>query len=67
MYDDVYEYMIECGVARKLDVPSDQFDGDILTRYKLLHTEMCLVIDEVGRNISQRGDVHITGKILFLG
>ena len=61
MYDDVYECMVECGVARKLDAPTDQFDGDIVTRYELLHPGMCLVVDEVGSNISQRGDGHITG------
>ena len=61
MYDDVYECMVECGVARKLDAPTDQFDGDIATRYELLHPGMCLVVDEVGSNISQRGDGHITG------
>lgn len=61
MYDDVYECMVECGVSRKLPEPSDQFDGDILTKYELIHPGMCLVVDEVGSNISQRGDGHIAG------
>ena len=60
MYDDVYEYMVECGVACKLDAPTDQFDGDIATQYELLHPGMCLVVDEVDSNISQRGYGHIT-------
>jgi len=61
MYDDVYECMVECGAARKLPEPSDQFVGDMKTKYELLHPAMCLVVDEVGSNISQRGDGHVTG------
>ena len=53
--------MVECGVARKLDHQSSKFVGDIMTRYELMHPEMCLVVDEVSSNISQRGDGHIAG------
>ena len=62
MYDDVYKCMVDAGVARKLDVISDNFPGQLKTEYELIHPEMCLVVDEVGSNISQRGDGHIAGK-----
>ena len=62
MYDDVYQCMVEAGVAKKLDVASDQFPGKLKTAHELIHPEMCLVVDEVGSNISQRGDGHIAGK-----
>ena len=62
MYDDVYECMVEAGVAKKMDVASDKFPGQLKTKYELIHPEMCLVVDEVGSNISQRGDGHIAGK-----
>ena len=57
MYNDVYNCMVECGVAIALDEPSHQFAGDLVTKYHLTHPEMCLVVDEVGSNISQRGDL----------
>ena len=58
--------MVECGVARKLDTFSDNFPGPLKTKYELTHPEMCLVlVDEVGRNISQRGGRHIGGKTYF--
>ena len=62
MYDDVYECMVECGVAIKLDRPTHEFQGDLATEYILKRPEMCLVVDEVGSNISQRGDGHVRGK-----
>ena len=62
MYDDVYNCMVECEVAVKLDQPSHEYTGKLATKYVLVHPEMCLVVDEVGSNISQRGDGHIRGK-----
>ena len=62
MYDDVYNCMVESGVAIMLDEPSHEFEGDLATKYHLTHPEMCLVVDEVGSNISQRGDGHVTGR-----
>ena len=53
--------MVECGVSQKIPESSDQFDGDILTKYELMHPGMCLVVDKVGSNISQTGDGHIAG------
>ena len=53
MYNDVYKCMVEAGVAKKLETPSDQSDGPLMTEYELIHLEMCLVVDNVGSNISQ--------------
>ena len=61
MYSDVYECMVECGVATKLNEYSFEYPGDLKTKYHLKHPEMCLVVDEVGCNISQRGDGHVRG------
>ena len=35
--------------------------------HALTHPEMCIVMDEVGGNISQKGDGHIWGKLLVCG
>ncbi len=40
-------------VLQKMDVASDQFPGQLKTKYRLIHSEMCLVVDEVGSNILQ--------------
>ena len=60
IYDDVYTCTCECGVARKLDQPNNEFAGELKTRYELTHPEICLLVDEVGCNISQKGDGHVT-------
>ena len=62
MYDDVYECMVECGVAKKLDKVSCEYQGNLVTKYVLVWPVMCLVVDEVGSNISQRGDGHVRGR-----
>ena len=54
--------MVECGVAKKLDKASCEYQGDLVTKYVLVRPEMCLVVDEVGSNISQRGDGHVRGR-----
>ena len=62
MYDEVYKCMADAGVARLLNEPSSHYQGLLKTPYHLTHPEMCLVVDEVGSNISQRGDGHIGGQ-----
>ena len=61
MYSDVYKCMVECGVATKLNEDSHEYQGDLISKYHLQHPEMCLVVDKVGSNISQRGDRHVRG------
>ena len=64
MYDEVYESMVECGVASVLPEPVYMNrDGDDTTTNikgyfglrctrKIIHPDMCLVVDEVGSNLS---------------
>jgi hypothetical protein len=74
MYEHVYEYMEEAGVAVKLEAPvwrdkaghdcteEDAFGCNVT--HDLTHHEMCVVMDEVGGNTSQKGDGHIGGELL---
>ena len=62
MYDQVYTCMVDAGVARCSKELSDDYVGPLRTKYHLTHPEMCLVVDEVGSNSSQRGDGHIGGQ-----
>ena len=59
MYDQVYSCMVDAGVARMSEEYCDDYEGPLRTKYHLTHPEMCLVVDEVGSNSSQRGDGHI--------
>ena len=74
MYDDVYEALVECKVAEVLDPPMFMDNDGNITDYhinefgvKVSHTitypDMCLVVDEVGSNLSQKGDGHIGGQM----
>ena len=62
MYDEVYDCMVDYGLARCFDQPSSLNLPHLKTKYHLTHSEMCLVVQEVGRNISQKGDSHIGGQ-----
>ena len=46
-----------------LDKLRHEFEYDLATKYHLTHPEMCLVVDEAGITISERGDGHVTGSI----
>ena len=62
MYDQVYSCMVDAGVAYVSDEFVSDYPGPLKTKYHLKHPEMCLVIDELGSNSSQRGDGHIGGQ-----
>ena len=62
MYDDVYDSMVDAGVAIKLDQPLNHHTGKLHVNYKLTHPEMCLVVDEVGANLNQKDDGHVGGQ-----
>ena len=62
MYDDVYESLVLAGNATKSKEFTSEYIGSLKTNFHLTHPEMCLVVDEVGSNISQKGDGHIAGK-----
>ena len=76
MCDDVYEAMVECGVAlKRTDGPMYMTNnGEVAktwdTKFGLLYThtimnpEMCLVVDEAGSDLSQKGDGQVGGAML---
>ncbi len=61
MYNQVYDSMVSAGVACVTNEHSKDYPGPLKTKYYLTYPEMCLVVDEVGSSISQRGDRHIGG------
>ena len=72
MYDEVYDAMVEAGVAKKLEVPIwvDQ-DGNACEEiqafgrkatHELTRPDMVVFVDEVGCNTSQVGDGHVGGQ-----
>jgi hypothetical protein len=77
MYEGVYDAMVSAGVAEKLDheVMLD-FDGNEVddesqmfgrpTKYRLLHPENCLFVDETGCNTNQKEDGNIGGRLFVL-
>ena len=77
MYDKVYDAMVQCKVASKEDQPVYKTDDDEIVTdlkekfglpciHKIDHPKMCLVVDEVGSDLSQKGDGHIGGvKYVF--
>jgi hypothetical protein len=77
MYDDVENEMIEAGVAVQLDspiwmdeqgnsVPESQSKG-FKVKVKLTRPDMCIVMDEVGSNLSMMKDGHAGGEKFVVG
>jgi hypothetical protein len=73
MYEGVYERLWEAGIAEKLDeaVWRDKYNNIVVTQaesygrktqYSLLHPEYLVLVDEVGENISQKGDGNAGGQ-----
>ena len=73
MYDEVYEALVECGVASQLNTPvyMDREGNSVIGNtdafgvkctHVLDNPDMCLVVDEVGSNLSQKGDGHVGGQ-----
>ena len=77
MYDQVYEQMEDAGVAVKYDRARwmDKQGNDVLEEnafgymvtHNLEYPEMCIVMDEVGGNTSQKGDGHKGGQLMVYG
>ena len=61
IYEDLYKPLVQTGNATKTNEFTSEYDGPLKTNFHLTHPEMCLVVDEVGSNISQKGDGHIAG------
>ena len=77
MYKHTIIEMVEAGVARKLDEPTwmnrhgevcdeNESFGCKVT-HQIIHPDMCLVGDEVGGNISMKGDGHVGGTKYLTG
>lgn len=72
MYKCIYQEMVDCGVALKLDIPVymdvDGYVVDVEDAYgrkcthKLVRPEMCFVFDETGGNTCMKGDGHVGGR-----
>lgn len=74
MYEEVYAAMTECKVASILEKPQYfTVDGEVAKTdnekfglpctHMINHPEMCLVVDEVGSDLSQKGDGHVGGAL----
>jgi hypothetical protein len=72
-FEHVYEILWEAGIAGKLDeaVCRDKDNNIVVTQaeaygpktqYSLLHPEYLVMVDEVGENISQKGDGNAGGQ-----
>jgi hypothetical protein len=73
VYDDIYGRLWEADIAEKLDEPVWRYKENIIvethaeaygqhTQYSLLHPEYLGMVDEVGENISQKGDGNTGGQ-----
>ena len=75
MYEQIYDEMEEAGLAVKFASPKwmDKLGNEVLKEnsfgcmvtHDLLFPEMCLVMDEVGGNTSQKGDGHKGGQLMI--
>ena len=73
MYDEVYEAMVDAGVAKKLEEPmwvdmegnatdEENAFGKKKATHTLTRPDMVIFVDEVGCNTSQEGDGHVGGQ-----
>jgi len=77
MYNNVYESMVDAGVAVKLDAaawfnkdgneaPTEENSVGRQSSYKLTHPDLVLFMDEVGDNTSQNNDGNVGGQKLLV-
>ena len=75
MYTHIYEEMEDAGVYRKLEesVWMDE-DGNVVTEnqalgcqvtHEIIRPDMCVVGDEVGGNLSMKGDGRVGGELML--
>ena len=74
MCDEVYDSMVECRV--ELVLPEQKYTTRVCDKattnmkeafelpctHEIIHSDICLVIDEVGSNLCQKGDGHVRGR-----
>jgi len=73
MYDSIEKTLVASGVAKALEHPLwMNKEGQVVDKkehaygrkctIEITHPDLCIVMDEVGSNTSQKGDGHIGGK-----
>jgi hypothetical protein len=73
MYEEVYQEMVKCGIATKLDnelwfskagdiVEEEKDAFGLKSHYFLLHPSKDIFVDEVGNNTSQANDGNVGGE-----
>jgi hypothetical protein len=65
MYTNVYETMVEAGVAEKLEQEIQHEEG-LPTKFKLTKPEFLLFVDETGCNTNQLNDGRVGGELFVL-
>ena len=75
MYSHTYQEIVDAGVAEELlepvwldrdgkECPEEKSFGCQVT-HQLIHPELCICGDEVGGNLSMKGDGHVGGQLLL--
>ncbi len=74
MYSHTMSEMVDAGVAVKLDTPVWMNRGDEICEeeeaygckvfHRLVRLDVCICGDEVGGNLSMKGDGHVAGQKL---
>jgi len=65
MYENVYERMVEAGIAKKEDIETVQEDG-LPSKYTLTLPEYLIFLDETGCNTNQVNDRKVKGEVFIL-
>lgn len=65
MYENVYERMVEAGIAKKEDIETVQEDG-LPSKYSLTLPEYLIFLDETGCNTNQMNDGKVGGEVFIL-
>jgi hypothetical protein len=65
MYDNVYEAMVEAGVAVRLEAEVGS-EGGRPTKYQLVRPEFVLFVNETGCNTNQKDDGHVGSELFVL-
>ena len=73
MYKHVIDEMVQAGIAKNLEVPiwMDRYGNkcskdkalDCKVTHQITRPDMCVMGDEVGGNLSMKGDGHIGGSL----
>jgi len=65
MYENIYKNMVEAGVAEEL-TESIQHEDGLPSKYRLIHPDYCLFVDETGCNTNQLNDGRVGGELFIL-